>query len=102
MRVRALRQRAVIARCRARAMAADAPATAVAPTAPPPRVKQLTLMLLHTDGQVLLGMKKRGFGAGKVSWRARGLPMRWSMSSRQAAGPYVNPAPGYGDVVRFT
>ena len=29
--------------------------------------KQLTLLLLHCDRKILLGMKKRGFGAGKVS-----------------------------------
>ncbi len=28
--------------------------------------KQLTLLLLHNNGRVLLGMKKRGFGIGKV------------------------------------
>jgi len=28
-------------------------------------VKLLTLCFVHTDGQVLLGMKKRGFGAGR-------------------------------------
>ncbi len=29
-------------------------------------LKQLTLLLLHMDGRVLLGMKTRGFGMGKV------------------------------------
>lgn len=30
-------------------------------------VKQLTLLLLRVEGRVLLGMKKRGFGAGKLN-----------------------------------
>lgn len=30
-------------------------------------MKHLTLLLLHTGGQVLLGMKKRGFGMGKYN-----------------------------------
>lgn len=39
-------------------------------TTPPNKVpnKQLTLLLLHHKDKVLLGMKKRGFGAGKVSF----------------------------------
>jgi hypothetical protein len=35
--------------------------------------KQLTLLLIHQGGKLLLGMKKRGFGAGKVSERASQL-----------------------------
>lgn len=30
-------------------------------------LKQLTLLLLRYEGQILLGMKKRGFGAGKYN-----------------------------------
>jgi hypothetical protein len=32
-------------------------------------VKQLTLVMLHCGEQILLGMKKRGFGAGKINVR---------------------------------
>ena len=33
-------------------------------------VKQLTLVMLHSGQRILLGMKKRGFGEGKINVRA--------------------------------
>ena len=35
--------------------------------AAPRRTKQLTLLLLHSGGRLLLGLKKRGFGIGKLN-----------------------------------
>jgi hypothetical protein len=36
--------------------------------------KQLTLVMLHCGQRILLGMKKRGFGVGKINVRARVVP----------------------------
>jgi hypothetical protein len=54
--------------------------------------KQLTLLLIHQGGKLLLGMKKRGFGAGKVSesasrlWLAAvGWDRRWQGRLRPPA-----------------
>lgn len=47
--------------------ARSAPAEPSPSSSPPPRNKQLTLVLLHTSGRVLLGRKKTGFGAGKLN-----------------------------------
>jgi hypothetical protein len=33
-------------------------------------VKQLTLVMLHCGQRILLGMKKRGFGEGKINVRS--------------------------------
>jgi 8-oxo-dGTP pyrophosphatase MutT (NUDIX family) len=52
-------RRLAVATTTSRRMAAAAPGAGAA--------KQLTLLLLHTGGRVLLGRKKRGFGAGKLN-----------------------------------
>lgn len=45
--------------------------------------KLLTLCVVHKDGQVLLGMKKRGFGAGK--WNGFGGKLQEGESIEAAA-----------------
>jgi len=40
--------------------------------------KQLTLLLLHSEGRVLLGLKKRGFGSGKVTGHHGTALWQWS------------------------
>jgi hypothetical protein len=37
-------------------------------------VKQLTLVMLHCGQRILLGLKKRGFGVGKINVRAGVVP----------------------------
>jgi 8-oxo-dGTP pyrophosphatase MutT (NUDIX family) len=46
-------------------------------------VKQLTLCVLHTDTHILLGMKKRGFGAGR--WNGFGGKVGMGESVEDAA-----------------
>lgn len=48
-----------------------------------PLEKQLTLVLIHTDERVLLGLKKRGFGAGR--WNGFGGKVEAGESALQAA-----------------
>ncbi len=45
--------------------------------------KQLTLAIIHKDGKVLLGMKKRGFGAGR--WNGFGGKVEAGETVEEAA-----------------
>lgn len=51
--------------------------------------KLLTLVLVVQPGRVLLGMKKRGFGAGK--WNGFGGKVQTGESIEQAARRYKDP-----------
>lgn len=48
-----------------------------------PEKKLLTLTLIYRDGKILLGMKKRGFGAGR--WNGFGGKIKPNESVKQAA-----------------
>lgn len=45
--------------------------------------KILTLVLIESDGKVLLGMKKRGFGEGR--WNGFGGKLAWGETIQEAA-----------------